>query len=280
MRDFSNILDIVTIGRNDNGFRRTAESIVAQGPEALKHVRWLVVNGSSPKHLMHEAVEEYSPYMAWHQSKPDKGLYDAMNKGLEQASSRFVWFMNSGDTLPTNKTVATVLDTINANPEVDMVYGGYITRDKYHEPQTISRDSFQVPHHQSTIYNLETLGTQQYSARYPIAADYELTVGFLEKCKRVICVNEAFVDFEGSGVSDKRYIKAHMECFLIRQRSKRANLYENALLTAKCITGKMLHENYPQAYTQVKALYHQMGFGQKAKAEKAETLQSMLIHSV
>lgn len=91
-------ISIVTVNRNNaEGLQRTVDSVGAQFPVAgVQHV---VVDGNSTDGS--QAV--VSGYLGRHPgvvslSEPDEGIYDAMNKGIQLSSGRYVLFLNSGDT--------------------------------------------------------------------------------------------------------------------------------------------------------------------------------------
>lgn len=65
-------------------------------------------------------------------SEPDKGLYDAMNKGLRMATGDFVWFLNCGDQLHAPDTVARCAAL--AGPETDVLYGETLLVDDARKP--------------------------------------------------------------------------------------------------------------------------------------------------
>ena len=92
------MLSIVTITKdNPEAFKQTARSIREQ--TALKNIQWVVVNGSTESKDIENIIQSYGADVAWSQSKPDKGLYDAMNIGLAQTKGEWVQFLNAGDRL-------------------------------------------------------------------------------------------------------------------------------------------------------------------------------------
>lgn len=56
-------------------------------------------------------------------SEPDKGLYDAMNKGLQLAKGKFVCFLNAGDKLHDPRTIEDVFDSLDNPDEIGVIYG-------------------------------------------------------------------------------------------------------------------------------------------------------------
>ena len=83
---------------------RTLRSVSRQ---TYPHIEYIIIDGASRDNTLN-LVHEISP-QAICISEPDKGIYDAMNKGLRQATGEYVWFLNAGDALPKEDTVETML---------------------------------------------------------------------------------------------------------------------------------------------------------------------------
>lgn len=89
-----NKLSIITINFNHKeGLKRTIDSIVNQ---TFTDYEWIVVDGGSTDGSK-ELLEQYKDKFTWWCSEPDKGVYNAMNKGITHATGEYVNFMNSGD---------------------------------------------------------------------------------------------------------------------------------------------------------------------------------------
>jgi len=89
-------LSIITINLNNKeGFRKTAESVVSQ---TFTDYEWIVIDGGSTDGSK-ELIEQYSNHIAYWVSEPDKGIYNAMNKGIRVAKGEYCFFLNSGDYL-------------------------------------------------------------------------------------------------------------------------------------------------------------------------------------
>ena len=73
----------------------TIQSVISQ---TYRHVEYIIVDGASKDKTV-EIIKQYESGIASWISEPDKGLYDAMNKGLKLATGDYVWFLNAGDTL-------------------------------------------------------------------------------------------------------------------------------------------------------------------------------------
>lgn len=90
-------VSIITINLNNkDGLRKTAESIVSQ--TAFSEIEWIVIDGGSSDGSL-EVINEFCDKIAYCVSESDKGIYNAMNKGVKQAHGEYVMFLNSGDKL-------------------------------------------------------------------------------------------------------------------------------------------------------------------------------------
>ena len=91
-------LSIITICFNNaDGLRMTLDSTLRQ-QHGFPEYEQIVVDGGSSDSTM-EVVREYQDGIAWWCSEPDKGIYNAMNKGVGHASGEYLLFLNSGDIL-------------------------------------------------------------------------------------------------------------------------------------------------------------------------------------
>ncbi len=118
-------LSIITVNLNNlEGLKKTYDSVVCQ---TFTDYEWLVIDGGSTDGSR-EFIEQHQDKFAYWCSEPDKGIYNAMNKGIVRAKGEYLNFMNSGDCFASNDTLIRVL--VNERNE-DIIYGymalGHIT---------------------------------------------------------------------------------------------------------------------------------------------------------
>lgn len=111
-------VSIITITYNAERFlERTIQSIVAQSSTDYEY---LIIDGASKDGTL-AIIKRYEAHVTSWISEPDRGLYDAMNKGLRRATGQYVWFMNAGDELYDLQTLSNLLDRINGS-RADVYY--------------------------------------------------------------------------------------------------------------------------------------------------------------
>lgn len=89
-------VSIITINLNNrNGLQKTIDSVVSQ---SFKDFEWIVIDGGSSDGSR-ELIERYAEHFAYWISEPDRGVYNAMNKGIREAKGEYLLFLNSGDFL-------------------------------------------------------------------------------------------------------------------------------------------------------------------------------------
>ena len=102
-------VSIVTITWNAaRTLQRTLDSVHQQTYANIEH--WIIDGASTDDTLLiAQRYQQDSRHDVKIQSEPDKGLYDAMNKGLQKATGDYIVFLNAGDTLYAPDTIATVV---------------------------------------------------------------------------------------------------------------------------------------------------------------------------
>ena len=183
-------ISIITVVYNSEKYiRRTIESIVGQDYPAIEYI---IIDGKSKDTTM-QIVNEYRDRIAVVLSEPDKGLYDAMNKGLRLATGSYVLYINSGDTLSSPTLLSDLFNNVPADS--DVIYGdtqitdedGNILHNRRHRPpeQLSWRDYKRgmLVCHQSFIAK-RTL-CDEYDTNYRYAADFDWCLNILLKSREV-----------------------------------------------------------------------------------------------
>jgi glycosyltransferase involved in cell wall biosynthesis len=106
--------------------RDTLQSVRDQRYGEVEHV--VVDGGSSDNTLAILSAHKQTSRFRW-TSGPDAGMYDAVNKGLRMARGEILAYLNSDD-LYLPWTIQTAVDFLQAHPDVDLVYGDYISLDE------------------------------------------------------------------------------------------------------------------------------------------------------
>ena len=107
---------IITVNYNNyEGLRRTIKSVVCQ---TYKDYEYIIIDGGSTDGSA-ELIRQYTDHLTFWVSEPDKGIYNAMNKGVAHANGEYLNFMNSGDCFYDEN----VLQTLKAHLDSDIVEG-------------------------------------------------------------------------------------------------------------------------------------------------------------
>lgn len=110
-------LSIITVNLNNrDGLKKTIDSVVTQ---TFKDFEWIVIDGGSTDGSK-ELVEQNADQIAYWVSEPDKGVYNAMNKGIKVAQGEYLLFLNSGDCLYEETSLEQV---VRAGLDADVVCG-------------------------------------------------------------------------------------------------------------------------------------------------------------
>lgn len=206
-------LTIVTICYNDlEGLKKTIESLRCQSSHDFEQV---IVDGGSSDGTANYLKDLSCPWNFSWSSEQDRGLYDAMNKGLMRSEGEFVWFLNSGDTCASSSVVDEVQHHLG--PEVDIVYGkawyvgphGKKSVGKPVGPTDFLRG---MPIcHQSTIYRTSLLRQHTYPLEYRIVSDWVVTQRLFENTDRTDFIDMYIANFDLSGISAQNHFRVLKE---------------------------------------------------------------------
>lgn len=182
-------ISIITVCYNSAlTIEKTIQSVVNQ---TYKDIEYIVVDGKSTDTTL-EIVGKYKDTVTHLVSEPDKGLYDAMNKGIALATGDYVGIINSDDTFHSNTVIEEVADFLTQN-KVDASIGNIIQHNEAGETKRVYKsDSWTpeklkigfMPPHPSIFFKRELFDKfGYYHLDFKIAADYELIIRFFLKNK-------------------------------------------------------------------------------------------------
>ena len=118
-------LSIITINRNNAaGLETTLRSVLSQ---TFKEFEYIVIDGASTDGSV-EVIKKYETQFAhlkW-VSEPDKGIYNAMNKGIRMASGEYIQILNSADCLASPDVTEKMLATLEKTGNPSILYGNMV----------------------------------------------------------------------------------------------------------------------------------------------------------
>lgn len=149
----------------------TLKSVINQEKKLFEY--WIIDGASTDGSV--EIIRKYEQYLAGWVSEPDKGIFDAMNKGVIRSTGDWIYFLGADDTLQ-----ADILEKIypHLNEHYKIVYGDIMLDNNqlYHSylgTRTLMQNTLS---HQSAFYHRSLFDKFQYDQSLPIQADYELNL--------------------------------------------------------------------------------------------------------
>ncbi len=198
-------VSIVTINYNHKeGLRKTVESVVGQ---TYRYIEYIVIDGGSTDGST-DVIRLYEKAISYWISEPDKGIYNAMNKGVAKATGGYVLFLNSGDYLASPTIIDEVRNELSSNE--DVIFGllktypsNRIGYTDVHLPLTM-HDFFKcspVPHPASFIKK-DLFQEMKYDETLKIVSDWKFFLQAIVfkgcSCKKI---EKVITIFEDEGLS-------------------------------------------------------------------------------
>jgi putative colanic acid biosynthesis glycosyltransferase len=198
---------VITVVLNDiQGLRRTRDSVLSQ---SWTDFEWIIIDGGSVDGTT-DLIRQTNESRVVIRSGPDRGLYDAMNKGTQIARGGYVNYLNAGDVYYERDSLSLVRSLLLKSSGPDVAYCGthYQFRDgalRYRAPREQNRAvKYGMPAiHQATFFRRSFLDNSPYDLRFPISADYHLACRLAANGARAVLLNRPVVVFEMGGTSSR-----------------------------------------------------------------------------
>jgi glycosyltransferase involved in cell wall biosynthesis len=208
VQDFK--ISLITVAYNaENTISRCIESVVGQN---LKNIEYIIIDGGSTDKTL-GIINRYKNHVTVLVSEPDKGIYDAMNKGITLASGDIVGVLNADDFFADEEVLSAVSRAFTEQ-NVDILYADldYVDNDdkvvrKWRSggyKHGMFNRGWMPPH--PTFYCKRNLFEQfgLYSLNYGTAADYELMLRYMHlKRIRAFYLKKVIIKMKIGGISNK-----------------------------------------------------------------------------
>ena len=196
-------LSIVTVCRNcADALRTTIESVARQDYTDIEYV---VIDGASTDETAD--IVRTNPAIDIRLSEPDRGIYDAMNKGARLATGEWIIFMNAGDRFATPDTASRLMQSIAEGD--DVVYGSVIKLAPDGTPVTYPAAKPRNSHrmifcHQSVMCRRELLLKYPFDIRHRLSADFKFFKTLMRAGAQFHRTDIPVAIFDTGGVSNTR----------------------------------------------------------------------------
>ena len=201
-------ISVITICYNEPDLEKTCQSIINQ---SFQDFEWIVIDGGSKKETL-DIFDKYKKRIDKFVSEPDKGVYDAYNKGIKIADGEYIIFMNAGDAFYSDDVLTAVYPTLES--DTGIIYGEtfylYKDRKKQDGISCIQRKM------STKFFVNDMICTQSifikkdifislglFNEKYRIAADYEKLVQYLKSGGNFKYVPIVISAFDKNGISNK-----------------------------------------------------------------------------
>lgn len=196
------ILSIITINKdNKSGLERTLNSLKNQ---INNQVELIIIDGASKDGSL-DVVEEYRSIIHTHISEKDRGIYNAMNKGVHLAKGDYIYFLNSGDIWNNNTSLSELIKDLK---NTDFIlcssiwrYNSFLKLTERLPGLMNKYDLYDGVCHQSTFVRTELLKKEGFDEKY-LTADWQFLFKkiYIDKATYGI-VNKSVAVYDLNGIS-------------------------------------------------------------------------------
>ena len=199
-------LSVITVSFNSAAtIERTILSILNQ---TYPNIEFIIIDGASTDGTVN-IIERYNDRIAFWLSEPDSGIYEAMNKGVVNATGEYVLFLGSDDCFNSAAAISNAVSEIiiKCNPEIWCGRINFVDNQTSLFKETgreLSRYeilSGAMSPHPAMLVKSDLLREHPFETAYRIAADYEFLVWCIMNNRKLVFSQLCMVDFNVAGIS-------------------------------------------------------------------------------
>ncbi|MBQ8502274.1 MAG: glycosyltransferase [Bacteroides sp.] len=205
---FAPRFSIITVCYNaEQTLEDTIQSVITQ---TYHHWEYIIVDGASKDGTM-RIINKYRDRIHCIVSEPDRGLYDAMNKGMALATGDYLCFLNAGDCLHEDDTLLHIAQSLKGERLPDVIYGDtalvdteghFVRMRRLRPPKRLTWKSFRLGMlvcHQA-FFARRSLASM-YDLRYRFSADFDWCIRVMKQAKLMHNTRMTVVDYLQEGMT-------------------------------------------------------------------------------
>ena len=209
----SPVFSIITVTYNaEKVIEKTILSVIGQ---SYGKIEYFIIDGASSDRTIEIATQHKAQISGIKKfeiiSEPDKGLYDAMNKGLKAATGDYVWFLNAGDVLKNEFVVEDIARIAEKNMAPDIIYGETDLMDadgkifaerRLKTPEYLTWRSFKMGMlvcHQAFIVKRSI--ASEYDLQYRFSSDFDWCIRCMERAKAIVNSKLKMINYQYEGTT-------------------------------------------------------------------------------
>ncbi len=218
----SPLFSIITVTYNaEKVLEDTIQSVIAQ---TYRHIEYIIVDGASKDGTLN-IIHRYRPHIQRLISEPDRGLYDAMNKGIAAATGDYLCFLNAGDCFHEDDTLQQVVHSLHSDKLPDVIYGDtaivnaqrhFVRMRRLSPPEVLTWKSFKqgmLVCHQAFFARRELAET--YDPAYRYSADFDWCIRVMKKAHTLHNTHLTLIDYLEEGMTTQNHKASLKERFRI-----------------------------------------------------------------
>lgn len=216
---------VITVTYNaESVLEDTIQSVISQ---TYHRVEYIIIDGASKDSTL-SITHRYKDRITKVISEPDKGLYDAMNKGMQQATGDYLCFLNAGDSFHADNTLQQIVHTITGNELPDVLYGEtalvnnerhFLRMRRLSSPEVLTWKSFKqgmLVCHQA-FFAKRSLA-EPYDLQYRFSADFDWCIRVMKKARTLHNTHLTIIDYLEEGMTTQNRKASLRERFRIMAR--------------------------------------------------------------
>ena len=214
----------------------TLDSVMQQ---TYPHIEHIIVDGASKDSTL-ALAQQYqiesgaaeNGHVVSITSEPDRGIYDAMQKGIDRATGHFICFLNAGDRLPQADTAATIaalcaddVGVVYGQTDIVDSQGRFLRHRRLVAPEQLSWRSFRqgmLVCHQAFYANIALARLTPYDLRYRLSADVDWCIRVMKEAERqgllLKSANTVVVHYLDGGATNQNHRASLGERFSVMRR--------------------------------------------------------------
>lgn len=213
---------IITVTYNaEKVIEETIQSVITQ---SYKNYEYIIIDGDSKDNTL-SVIDKYKDMISSVVSEPDKGLYDAMNKGIATATGDYLCFLNAGDSFHEDDTLQLMVHSINGDELPDVLYGEtaivnkeghFLHMRRLQTPEKLTWKSFKqgmLVCHQA-FFAKRSLAEPFYLS-YRFSADFDWCIRVMKKAKTLHNTHITVIDYLDEGLTTQNHKASLKERFRI-----------------------------------------------------------------